>query len=219
MSDPEPRFSEQDLAPSDEEKRAARRAIVERVATTAAVLATGVVIGGMVALGACAAPFVFRLTPPPWSGRAMGAAFARFDHIAIGASGLILFSEVARIWAAGRRSRTVAARLRRVAAVLFAGATAYMGLALTPQINALHRAATERDLGEARPLSELPGTSEQAAMLEPIHRRASLVGRVELALGAALIGLHIFTLGARRPDDDDDDFEDAIAPGAPGPRG
>src|SRR5580693_6128021 len=99
------RFSASDLEPDTEEVQATRRALVERVATTVAVLAAGVWVGGMTALGACAAPFVFRLTPAPYSGDAMGAAFARFDQIALGAAALLLGAEVTRTWASGARGR------------------------------------------------------------------------------------------------------------------
>jgi len=206
MQDQEHRFTAADLEPSPEERRAARRALVDRVAASAAVLAAGVWIGGMIALGACAAPFVFRLTPAPFSGEAMGAAFARFDQIALGAAVILLGAEVARTWAAGRHGRSPAARARRLLAMLLAGAAAYMGLALTPGINELHRAGARRGVGE------------QGAQLEALHRRAELIGRGETLLGAAVVVLHIFTLGARRPEDDDDD-EEAFAPLPPGPRG
>lgn len=200
MTDPqESRFTEADLAPSDDKRRAALRANVDKGATAVAVLALGVWIGGMVALGACAAPFVFRLTPAPFSGDAMGAAFARFDQIAIGASAAVLGAEVVRTWAAGR-ARTIAARVRRLLAVALAGAAAYIGLSLTPRINELHRAGVSRNVGP------------DGEILEAIHKRAEAVGKAEVVLGAVLVGLHVFTLGARRPDDD----EDAPAPLPPG---
>lgn len=206
--DEEHRFTEADLEPTPEERRAARQSLVERVAAIVAVLAAGVWIGGMVALGACAAPFVFRMTPAPFSGDAMGAAFARFDQIALGAAVTLLGAEVARTWAAGRRGRTGAARARRFVAMLLAGAAAYMGLALTPRINDLH-------LGGAR-----RGEGAQGAELETLHRRAEMLGRAEMALGAAAVALHILTLGARRRDDDEEeDDEEALAPLPPGPRG
>src|SRR5690349_17847506 len=110
---PEDRFTEADLAPSPEELRATRRALADRIAASVAALSAGIWIGGMLALGACAAPFVFRMTPAPFSGDAMGAAFARFDRIAIGASVLILGAEVIRTMVSGRRARTLAARIRR----------------------------------------------------------------------------------------------------------
>jgi hypothetical protein len=102
----------------------------------------------MVALGACAAPAVFRLTPAPFSGDAMGTAFARFDNLALGAAVVLLGAEVARTWAAGPRARSLAARVRRIVAVLLAAGAAIGGLSLTPHINALHRAGAQRGVGE-----------------------------------------------------------------------
>lgn len=195
------RFTAADLEPSDDEKRAIVRGHVDRAATAIAVLAAGVWVGGMVALGACAAPFVFRLTPAPYSGDAMGAAFARFDQIALGAAVVILAMEVARTWAAGGRARRVPARVRRVVAVAMAACAAYIGLSLTPQINAMHRSGVRRFVGA------------EGMALEAIHKRAEMVGKVETGLGAALVALHVFTLGARRPEDEDDDAAEPLPPG------
>src|SRR5262249_22292589 len=158
-------FSASDLEPSDEEKRAALRFQVDRIAATVAVLAAGVWVGGMVALGACAAPFVFERTPAPYSGYAMGAAFARFDKIALGAAVLILPAEVARTWAAGGRARHVAARVRRIVAIVMAASAAYIGMGLTPQINELHNSGVQRKV------------VSEGMVLESIHHRAELVGK------------------------------------------
>lgn len=200
----ESRFTEADLAPDPEELRALRKALADRIAATVAALSAGVFVGGMVALGACAAPFVFKLTPAPFSGDAMGAAFTRFGQIALGASVLILGGEVVRTWASGKRARTIAARIRRISAILLAVAAAYVGLALTPRINELHRQGVTR------------GNGPEGEVLERTHKRAEMVGRVEVALGTLLVFLHVLTLPARRPEDDD--AEEAVAPLAPGPR-
>ena len=200
----EHRFSAADLGPSPAEKRRALRAVVDRVAATAAVLAAGVWVGGMVALGACAAPFVFRLTPAPYSGDAMGAAFARFDQIALGAAVVLLGAEVTRTWASGARGRSVAARARRLVAVLMAACAAYVGLSITPHIIDLHRAGAQRGQG---PLGE---------ELDAIHHRAEAVGKAETVLGVALVALHVFTLATRRPEDDEED-DGRVEPLAPGP--
>ncbi len=198
----ETRFSAADLEPSDEEIAAARRSLVDRIAATIAIVAAGVWVGGMVALGACAAPFVFRLTPAPFSGDAMGAAFARFDQIALGAAVVLLGAEVARTWAAGGRGRGIASRARRLVAVIMAACAAYEGLSLTPHILQLHRSGAQRGEG---PLGE---------ELDRTHKTAETVGKVESGLGIVLIALHVFTVGARRPDDEEDDY---TAPAPPGP--
>jgi hypothetical protein len=155
----------------------------------------------MVALGACAAPFVFRLTPAPYSGNAMGSAFARFDQIALGAAVVILGAEVTRTWAGGPRARHLAARVRRICAIVIAMGAAYGGLSLTPRILELHRQGAQRNVGPA------------GEELQRVHVRAESVGKVETGLGVALVVLHVFTLGLRKPDDD----ELAAAPLPPGP--
>lgn len=198
-------FTEADLEPSDDERRAARRQAGDRAAACTAVVAAGVLPGGLVALGACAAPFVFRLTPAPWSGHAMGAAFARWDRIALACVGLVLLAEIVRTYLARRRARRPLARVRRVAALLLAGAVAYQGMVVTPAINALHAGGTERGVGEA------------GARMEAIHDRASVVGRVQAGLAVLVVVLHVLTLSRPRPEDEDDDEADAPLP--PGPQG
>ena len=197
-------FTAADLEPSREERRRARRAVIDGMAAAVAVLATGLWAGGLVALGACAAPFVFELTPAPFSGDAMGAAFARFDSIAIGCAVVLLGAEVARSWLARRERTTIWARLRRVAAIAIAGCAVFIGLRLTPQINELHHAGARRNVGP-------DGTA-----LDSAHRQAELFGKIELGLAPAIVLLHVLTLRRRRPDDDDDEA-DAAAPLAPGP--
>ena len=159
----------------------------------------------MVALGACAAPLVFRIVPAPLSGDAMGAAFARFDRIALGAAVVLLGAEIARTWAAGARARTVAARVRRVAAVLMAVGAAFGGLSLTPHILELHRAGAQRGVGP------------DGADLDRTHRTAETVGKAETGLGALLVVLHVFTLAVPRARHEGDEDE-YTAPAPPGPK-
>ncbi|MRG96921.1 DUF4149 domain-containing protein [Polyangium spumosum] len=198
-------FTEADLAPDPQEKWAHIASIVDRVAALVAVLAGGVYIGGMVALGACAAPAVFALAPAPFSGNAMGAAFARFDKIALGAALCVLAAEVARTVAARRRGRTILSRLRRSCTLFMAVSAAYVGLSLTPRINDLHRQGVRRD-----------GTP-QGQVLELVHQRAELFGKIGTGMALGLVALTIFTIQPRRPDDEEDD-EEAVAPLPPGPR-
>lgn len=207
MSNPpgEERFTAADLEPSDDVLRARRRDLVDRIAATIAVLCAGSMVGGMVALGACAAPMVFRLAPAPFSGNAMGAAFARWDRVAVVASAVLLVCEIARTWAARGRSRQVVPRLRRAAAVIVAACAVYIGTVLSPGINELHQNGVHR------------GDGEQGAVLDAIHKRAELVGKVETVLALGLVALHVLTLRTRRDEDEDDD-DGAPAPLPPGPR-
>ncbi len=201
----EERFTEDDLLPSADELRARRRGLVDRIAATVAVLCAGSMFGGLIALGACAAPMVFSLAPAPFSGNAMGAAFGRWDRVAVGASAALLVCEIARTWAARGRSRRLVHRVRRIAAILAALCAVYIGTSLSPRINQLHADGVHR------------GDGERGAELDAIHKRAELVGKLEAVLALGLVALHVFTLRTRDEDDDDAD-EDAPAPLAPGPR-
>jgi hypothetical protein len=194
------RFTAADLEPSDHDRALALRARIDRAAAAVAVLSAGVVVGGMVALGMCAAPFVFRMVPAPYSGDAMGAAFARFDQVAIGASVVLLAAEIARTFVAGGRARELAARIRRIAAFVMAGCAVYIGLSLTPHINDLHRDGVQRGVGP------------RGAELDRVHHTAETVGKLETALAAALVALHVFTISARRPEDEDD-YAEPLPPG------
>jgi hypothetical protein len=194
-------FSEADLEPSPAERGAKRRDVFDRAAATVGAIAAGTIAGGMLALGACAAPAVFKLAPAPYSGHAMGDAFTRFDRVAIGAACIALGAEVVRTFLA-RGSRTrVGARIRRLVGIALAGCTAVLGLSLSPAIVELHLQGVQRGQGEA------------GAKLEALHKRAETVGKLEVALGFALVGLHLFTV--RRAADEDDD--EAPAPLPPGP--
>ncbi len=195
-------FSEEDLLPSEDERRRAREAIVDRLAATVGVLATGLVVGGMIALGACAAPAVFALTEAPSSGNAMGAAFARFDRLAIGASCVALGAEVVRTYLTRREPPRLWPRARRLMGVALAGCVSIMGIYISPTINEMHARGVRRHEGD------------EGAQLDAIHKKAEMLGKIETVVGIALIGLHVFTLRDRRRDDEEDD---APAPLPPGP--
>ncbi len=195
-------FSEDDLRPSDDEVARGRRDIADRAAAIAAIVCAGLIVGGMVALGACAAPAVFSLTPAPFSGNAMGAAFARFDRVAIGASALMLAAEVVRTFLARRSRQRISVRIRRLSGIFLAMAVAYIGLALSPKINEMHLQGVRRGEGEA------------GQELEAIHKRAELVGKLEIGLGLLVIALHVATIRGRSEDDDE---PQGYAPLPPGP--
>ncbi len=193
-------FSEEDLAPSDEDRRAIRRMRIDKAAVIVAVCALGVWVGGLLALGACAAPMVFEHTPYPFSGRAMGSAFARFDSIAIGCAVVALGAEVVRTLVSMKSGGGKwIGRLRRYAAIALALAGVYTGMRLTPSILELHEQGVRRNVGPA---------GEQ---LEALHAQAELIGKMIIPIALALIALHVITLRGR-----DDDDEEAFAPAPPG---
>ncbi|MDI1444953.1 DUF4149 domain-containing protein [Polyangium sp. 6x1] len=198
-------FTEADLAPDPQEKRDRILAVVDRVAALVAVLAGGVYIGGAVALGAGAAPIVFGMLPRPIAGDVMGAVFARFDPIALGAALAALAAEVTRTLATHRRGRTLLSRLRRSCTLFMAVSVAYVGLSLTPRIRDLHAKGVQRD------------DTPQGQLLEAVHHRAELFGKIGMGMAFGLVVLTVFTLQPRKPEDEEDD-DDAVAPLPPGPR-
>lgn len=199
----EERFTEEDLLPSEDEKRARRRGIVDRVAAIVAVLCAGTMFGGLIALGACAAPVVFSPQFQPLSGTIMGTTFARWDKFAASAGVALLVCEIVRTWAARGRARLPLARARRFMAIGAALCAVYIGTSLSPRINQLHADGARR------------GDGDLGAELDAIHKRAELIGKIEAALAVGLVALHVLTLRTR---DEDEDDEDAPAPFAPGPR-
>ena len=159
-------------------KHAERR---EQRAAIVAVLALAIWVGGLVALGACAAPLVFKIVPAPTSGEAMGAVFRRFDIIAISCAVVVLGCEAVRIWVR-EGSATNAERLRGLLTVIAAGAAIYGGVELSPSIVALHAAGAVRGFGE------------NGVALDRIHDLAEIVAQVEVTVGFFLLALQVATL-------------------------
>jgi hypothetical protein len=153
-------------------------------AATIAVVCLGIWVGGLVALGACAAPIVFHVVPAPFSGDAMGAVFRRFDQVAITCGVVVLACEAVRLRtappAAGRNRAFE--RTRTALAVVAAGGAIYGGTRLSPAILALHAAGAVRGFGA------------DGLELERVHRLAESVAKVEVAAGLLLLALHVTTL-------------------------
>lgn len=197
-------FSAADLAPPEWVRREQRRSRIERTAAFVAMLALGLWAGGLVALGACAAPMVFGLTPFPYSADAMGAAFARFDALAVGCAVTALAAEVTRTVLELRHSATRRERLfnraRRYVAMLAAGLAIVSGTQFTPEIQALHRAGVRRNVGT------------EGARLSAVHNRAETAGKAEVLACILAMALHLATVRSQRDDD-----ENALTPLPPGP--
>lgn len=162
------------------------RSPFDRAATAVAVLALAVWVGGFIALGACAAPLVFRIVPAPTSGDAMGAVFARFDRVAMVAALVVLSAEGIRTWSASDVGTTLS-RLRTAAAVVMACLAFYGGCFLSPGILRLHQGGAMRGLGV------------DGLELERLHHWAELFGKWETLVGLALITVHVLTM-APAPD-------------------
>ncbi|HEY3593880.1 MAG TPA: DUF4149 domain-containing protein, partial [Polyangiaceae bacterium] len=145
-----------------------------RVAAIVAVVALALWIGGLVALGAFAAPLVFGRVPAPWSGDAMGAVFRRFDALAMTSAVIVLACEALRLWAAPiARSGppSVRDRARGLFAIVASLAAIYSGAAVSPKIVALHAAGAVR------------GVAEAGIELERLHRIAETMGKIEITFG------------------------------------
>jgi hypothetical protein len=193
-------FSESDLGPNAHDIRQARRHLGERIATGVAATCCGVWAGGLIALGACAAPLVFERTPYPHSGDAMIAVFARFDRLAIGLAVLVLGCEAARTLLTWQNGQFLAARVRRYLAILAALGAVFSATRLTPAIQSLYSRGARRGLGEA------------GRQFEALHAQSEMIGKATVVIAIALIFLHIFTLRGHQ----DDEADDVLAPLPPG---
>ena len=151
-----------------------------KASATVAVLASSVWFGGLVVLGAIVAPIVFHHVPAPYSADAMTLVFRRFDKVAMGAAGLVLAAEALRVIARERVRAIDVVRL--VVAVTASALAVWQGVALSPRIAALHDAGALRGFG---PLG---------LELESLHATAEGEAKAQLALVAALLALHVYSL-------------------------
>ncbi len=156
-----------------------RRDIVRLAATSCALLATGVWLGGLLVLGAIVAPTVFREVPAPHSADAMTIVFITFDKIAISAAAIVAVAEVIRFRAGGDAITRV--DIARLATIAVAGTLAIVqGAFLSPAIVALHRDGAIRGLGPS------------GERLERFHAWSETCGKTESVLLVALVVLLTF---------------------------
>jgi Domain of unknown function (DUF4149) len=182
--------------PSD---RRYRTAVIRRVASAAALLAVALWLGGLLALGAIAAPVVFARVALPASADAMTVVFRRFDVVAMGSAVVVLGAEAA-MWLA---SAPFAALDRwRVAVGALAGAiAAFEATAVSPRIAAVHAAGFVR------------GVAGGGLELARLHDVAESCGKAEAALLVAVIVLHVLALSSPAATG-----TDARAPGSRAPQ-
>jgi hypothetical protein len=154
-----------------------------RVTGSVALLGAAVWLGGLVALGAIAAPVVFSVAPWPQSADAMTIVFRRFDVLAMACAAIVLAAEAVR--AAARVSPTRLDMARTVVGVVAAGAAVAEGMVISPRIAALHAAGAIRGVGL--------GGAEMARL----HDWAEACGQAEVVLLAAFIVLQALTLSYR----------------------
>jgi hypothetical protein len=161
--------------------RATRVAAV-RVGSVLALLAVSVWMGGLVALGALAAPVVFAIVALPASADAMTVVFRRFDMVAMGCAAVILATEAAR--AGLRLTSPRLDRARALVSLVAAAFAVFEGTRISPRIAQLHAEGVLRGLG--------PGGRE----LSRLHDLAETCGQLQLALLTLVIVLHVVTLSS-----------------------
>lgn len=154
---------------------------VERIVTGIALCSLAMWLGGLVAMGALAAPAVFRIVPAPWSGDAMTVAFRRFDRVALACAAILAVGEITL---AGLRRRGTRADHLRLGSVLSMTALALASaLFLSPRIEALHVGGAVRGLG---PLG---------LELDRLHDWARRAGSTTILIGVALIFQYVWFVG------------------------
>jgi hypothetical protein len=159
--------------------------VVRRIASIVALLAAAIWLGGIVALGAVAAPVVFSRVSWPQNADAMSVVFRRFDTVAMTCAALVVATEVAQALAGARLARLEYAR--GLASLLAAGAAAMEGLSVSPRIAALHAGGAIR------------GVNAGGLELAHLHGVAEALGKTEAILLAIVLALHVLCLSAALP--------------------
>jgi len=157
---------------------------IGRVASVVALLAIAVWLGGLLALGALAAPVVFSVVPLPMAADAMTVVFRRFDLVAMTCAALILLSEALR--AASERSFARVDIARGLVSAIAAALAVVQGAHVSPRIAGLHSAGVSRGLGAS------------GMELSSLHHVAELLGQAQVLLLATAVALHVAGL-ARGP--------------------
>lgn len=163
---------------------------VSKISTAVSLIACALWAGGLVALGAIAAPVVFGMVPAPSSADAMTVVFRRFDKLAMLCAALLASGEFVRVRTSAKISRL---DMARGFAALAAGVLAVIeGVYLSPKIEGLHLAGAIR------------GLNDLGRDLEAAHHLAELSGKGQLLFLFAFIVLSVYTMPT------------AVPPGAPG---
>ncbi len=160
-----------------------RNLVLQRATAVASLVPVAVWLGGLLALGAIAAPVVFSTIAMPASADAMTVVFRRFDAVAMSCAALVLASEATR--ALVRLPFATTDHVRAGTSVLAAAIAVFEGVSVSPRIASLHAGGAVRGLGEA------------GMELARLHDVAELCGKSEVALLLAVIVLHVVTLSRR----------------------
>lgn len=153
-----------------------------RAAEAVATLALFLWIGGLVSLGAFAAPEVFGQLGREPAGQLMGAIFRRFDALVLACVAIFGAAELARNAAGDWRRRF--GRARAATAVIIASGGLVASAWLSPVINGMFERGVRRGVGV------------EGARMELIHQRAETAGKV--AALSAVAWLFLGAVPARR---------------------
>jgi putative copper export protein len=156
--------------------------VVRRVLSSVALLAIAVWVGGLLALGAVAAPVVFGMVSFPSNADAMTVVFRRFDLVAMTCAALVLATESVRPIAGLASERLAPARAG--ASLIAAIAAVVEGVKISPRIADLHASGAIR------------GVDEAGRELARLHDLAEACGKIEVALLAVVVILHVVALSA-----------------------
>jgi len=155
-----------------------KRVSISVAAETIATFAVVPWLGGLVALGAFAAPRVFGILDRETAGSVMGPIFRNFDTLVIVAATVFAAAEIARVVAVGARGWLARARVAAGAALVACGLMS--ALWLGPQIAEAFDAGVRRD-----------HTSDAGRAMDIAHSRAELAGKTAILLGAIWLALGV----------------------------
>ena len=154
----------------------------------ATLLAIAVWIGGLLALGAIAAPAIFDIVAVRGvadarmlSGAIFGEVLRRFHLVAYGCGAVLLLALFTRA-VLGPRPRHFA--LRFAIATVMVAAALYSGLVVSQQI-----AGVQREIGPGVAASSLPDGDPRRAAFGRLHALSTLVQLVPLVGGMVLLGM------------------------------
>jgi hypothetical protein len=156
--------------------------LVRRLASSVALLAGAVWLGGLVALGAVAAPIVFSRVSWPENADAMSLVFRRFDSVAMTCAALVVASDAARAFAGVRFTRLDLGR--GLASLIAVAAAVVEGASISPRIAALHAGGAVR------------GVDAAGLELARLHDLAEALGKAQVILLAIAIVLEVLSLSA-----------------------
>lgn len=152
----------------------------------AAVLALVIWMGGLLALGAIAAPVIFDVIAQHnvangrvLAGAVFGEALRQFHLVAYGCGAAILLALLVRALL-GPRPRRFAARVS--ISVLMLGAALYSGIVIARSI-----AAVQREIGAGVAVTSLPADDARRVSFGRLHSRSVMIQLVPLVGGLLLL--------------------------------